>query len=283
MSQWFDEDEAADMVIRFRVEREIHRETTAFQELMIFDHKRFGRTLALDGIVQTTEADEYSYHEMIAHVPLLAHGRAKRVLVVGGGDGGTLREIFKHPLEAVTLVELDRAVVDCCRAHLPALSAGAFEDPRLEMRFEDGVKFMAESDETFDLILVDSTDPLPGPGEVLFTEAFYADCKRRLAPGGIVISQLGMPFLYPDAVAKAGRNLKSVFADVTYYIVAVPVFAGGYMAFSWASDDPDLRKVPAATLTQRQEAAGLKTRFYTPGFHQAAFALPATIAELVPT
>ncbi len=283
MTQWFDEDDAADMVIRFQVEREVHRETTAFQDLVIFDHRRFGRILALDGIVQTTEADECAYHEMIAHVPLLAHGRAKRVLVIGGGDGGTLREIFKHPLEAVTLVELDQAVVKCCREHLPALSAGAFEDPRLEMRFEDGVKFMAESEQTFDLILVDSTDPLPGPGEVLFTEAFYANCKRRLSPGGLVISQLGMPFLYPEAVAKAGRNLKTVFADVTYYIVAVPVFAGGYMAFSWATDDRTLRDVPLAALEQRQAAVGLNPRFYTPGFHQAAFTLPATIAELVPT
>ncbi|MEM7222994.1 MAG: polyamine aminopropyltransferase [Pseudomonadota bacterium] len=283
MTQWFDEDDAADLIIRFQVEREIHREKSPFQDLVIFDHKRFGRTLALDGIVQTTEADECAYHEMIAQVPLLAHGAAERVLVIGGGDGGTLREVFKHPVEKVTLVELDERVVVCCREHLPALADGAFEEPRLEMRFEDGVKFMAESQESFDLILVDSTDPLPGPGEVLFTESFYADCKRRLNPGGIVISQLGMPFLYPEAVAKAGRNLKSVFADVTFYIVAVPVFAGGYMAFSWASDDPALRQVPEAKLAERHQALGLKTRFYTPAFHRAAFALPADIAALVPT
>ena len=283
MPQWFDEDDADDFVIRFRVEREIHRQTSPFQELVIFDHRRFGRTLALDGIVQTTEADECAYHETIAHVPLLAHGRAKRVLVIGGGDGGTIREVLKHTVEAVTLVELDKAVVDNCRAHMPALNDGAFDDPRLEMRFEDGVKFMAESRETFDLILVDSTDPLPGPGEVLFTERFYADCKRRLAPGGVVVSQLGMPFLYPDAVARAGRNLKASFADVTYYLVAVPAFAGGYMAFSWASDDPGLRTVSQDTLAQRHAAAGLATRFYTPAFHRACFALPATIAALVPT
>ena len=283
MTEWFDEDDSSGFIIRYAVEREIHREKTEFQDLVIFEHARFGRALALDGIVQTTEADECAYHEMIAHVPLLAHGAVRRLLVIGGGDGGALREALRHPLTAATMVELDRAVVDCCRTHMPALSDGAFEDPRLELLFEDGVAFVARDGPSFDAILIDSTDPLPGPGEVLFTEAFYRNCKRRLSPGGVLVSQLGMPFLYPEAVSRAAANLKACFADVTFYLVAVPAFAGGYMAFAWASDDPSLREVPQATLAQRQRAVGLSPRFYTPAFHRAAFVLPETIAALLPT
>lgn len=281
MTQWFEETDAEDLVVRFAVEAVVTQCRTEFQDLIIFDTPRFGRALALDGIVQVSEADEPAYHEMIAHVPLLAHGAVRRVLVIGGGDGGTVREVLKHPVEAVTMVELDRQVVELCREHLPGLNAGAFEDPRLELRFEDGVAFAAGCEMQYDLIIIDSTDPLPGPGEVLFGAPFYADCKRLLAPGGVLISQFGMPFLYPDAVRGAMKRLKSCFADATYYIVAVPVFAGGYMAFGWASDAPALRETPVQLLAERASVAGLETRFYTPAFHQAAFALPKPIAALL--
>ena len=281
MPDWFDETDAEDLVIRFAVEGEVARARTAFQDLVIFDSPRFGRVLALDGIVQLTEADECVYHEMIAQVPLLAHGGARRVLVIGGGDGGTIREVLKHPVERVVMVELDRGVVEACREHMPSLSAGAFDDPRLELRFEDGVDFVAKSEERFDVVIIDSTDPLPGPGEVLFGEPFYRDCKRVLAPDGILISQFGMPFLYPEIVRDARRRLALCFEDATFYIVAVPVFAGGYMAFGWASDSRGLREQPVETLASRLALSGIETRFYTPAFHRAAFALPRPIAELL--
>ncbi len=281
MPDWFDETDAEDLIIRFATEGIAARERTAFQDLVIFDTPRFGRALALDGIVQLTESDEFYYHEMIAHVPLLAHGRARRVLVIGGGDGGAIREVLRHEVDEVVMVELDPHVVEACREHLPAVNAGAFEDPRLELRFEDGVAYVAQCDRQFDVILVDSTDPVPGPGEVLFGEPFYRDCKRILAPGGIVVSQLGVPFLYPEAVRGARRRLARCFADVTFYIVAVPVFAGGYMAFGWASDDRGLRDLPAETLASRLKASGIETRFYTPAFHRASFVLPRPIAELL--
>ncbi len=281
MTEWFEETDSEDMVVRLAMDAVVASCRTGFQELTIFDNPRFGRALALDGIVQVTEADEFVYHEMIAHVPLLAHGGVRRVLVIGGGDGGTVREVLKHPVEAVTMIELDRQVVELCRRHLPGLNAGAFDDPRLDLRFEDGVRFAARCETQFDLIIVDSTDPLPGPGEVLFSAGFYADCKRILAPGGVLISQLGMPFLYPDAVRGAMARLAGCFADTTCYIVAVPVFAGGYMAFGWASDTPALRETPLETLAARYAAAGLETRFYTPAFHQAAFVLPRPIAALL--
>lgn len=281
MPDWFDETDADDLVIRFAVERSVVRQKTEFQELAIFDSARFGRALALDGIVQLTEADEAAYHEMIAHVPLLAHGSARRVLVIGGGDGGTLREVMKHPVEQVVLVELDRQVVELCREHMPSIHAGAFDDPRLELHFADGVDFVARCERQFDVILVDSTDPLPGPGEVLFGEPFYADCRRVLAPGGILISQFGMPFLYPEAVRAARRNLAACFADATFYIVAVPVFAGGYMAFGWAGESASQREVPVETLAERLSVSGVAPRFYTPAFHRAAFVLPRPIADLL--
>lgn len=281
MPDWFDETDAEDLIIRFATEGIAARERTAFQDLVIFDTPRFGRALALDGIVQLTESDEFYYHEMIAHVPLLAHGRARRVLVIGGGDGGAIREVLRHEVDEVVMVELDPHVVEACREHLPAVNAGAFEDPRLELRFEDGVAYVAQCDRQFDVILVDSTDPVPGPGEVLFGEPFYRDCKRILAPGGILVSQLGVPFLYSEAVRGARRRLARCFADVTFYIVAVPVFAGGYMAFGWASDDRGLRDLPAETLAGRLAVTGIETRFYTPAFHRASFVLPRPIAELL--
>jgi spermidine synthase len=250
MPGWFDETDAEDLIICFAVEGVVTRERTDFQDLAIFDSPGFGRVLALDGIVQLTEADECVYHEMIAHVPLLAHGRARRVLVIGGGDGGTVREVLKHDVDEVVTVELDRQVVEACREHLPSVNDGAFEDPRLELCFEDGVNYVA-------------------------------NCERILTTDGILISQFGMPFLYPDAVRDALRRLALAFEDATFYIVAVPVFAGGYMAFGWACDSRSLREPPVESLAERLSLAGIETRFYTPAFHRAAFVLPRQIAALL--
>jgi spermidine synthase len=234
MPDWFDKTDAEDLIIRFAVEGVVTRERTDFQDLAIFDSPGFGRVLALDGIVQLTEADECVYHEMIAHVPLLAHGQARRVLVIGGGDGGTVREVLKHDVDEVVTVELDRQVVEACREH----------------RFEDGVNYVA-------------------------------NCERILTTDGILISQFGMPFLYPDAVRDALRRLALAFEDATFYIVAVPVFAGGYMAFGWACDSRSLREPPVESLAERLSLAGIETRFYTPAFHRAAFVLPRQIAALL--
>lgn len=281
MPDWFDETDAEDLIIRIAIDGVVARQRTAFQDLVIFDSARFGRALALDGIVQLTEADEFHYHEMLVHVPLLAHGRARRVLVIGGGDGGAVREVLRHEVEEVVMVELDREVTEACRTHLPSVNAGAFEDPRLELSFEDGVDYVARCGRRFDVILIDSTDPVPGPGEVLFGEPFYRECKRILAPGGILVGQFGVPFLYPESVRNARRRLARCFADASLYILCVPVFAGGYMAFGWASDDPGLRDLPEETLADRLARSGIGTRFYTPAFHRASFVLPRPIAELL--
>src|SRR4051794_16361452 len=154
----------------------LHQSRTEFQEVLIFENRLFGKVLALDGVVQLTERDNHIYHEMIAHVPLMAHGSAKDVLIIGGGDGGTLREGLKHRVMSATLVELDGEVIDLSRRFLPEVSGGAFDDPRANVLVMDGTRYIAEAKKRFDVIIIDSTDPM-GPGEPLFTAAFYEACR----------------------------------------------------------------------------------------------------------
>ena len=263
----------------FEVTRTLHRQKTEFQELVIFDTPTFGRVLVLDGILQTTEADEYFYHEMLTHPPILAHGAVGDVLIIGGGDGGTLREVLKHRnIRRVTIVEIDADVVENCRRYLPSISKGAFEDRRTELVFADGVAFVAETKDKFDLIIVDSTDPT-GPGEALFEERFYADCKAGLKEKGILVTQNGVPFLQGAELATSYRRLKSLFADATFYLTAVPSYVGGFMALGWASTEAANRRVPLETLETRFAEAAIETRYYTPAVHLAAFALPRYIMD----
>ena len=282
--KWFDEGlylgSGTGYAQRFEVTRLVCREKTDYQELMIFETPVFGRVLALDGIVQTTERDEFAYHEMLAHVPLLAHGAITRVLIVGGGDGGTLREVLRHrTVEKATLVEIDRAVVERCCEHLPGLNSGAFEDPRTDLVIGDGVEYVAQSGEAFDVIIVDSTDPT-GPGEGLFGEAFYAGCKRRLGVGGVLAAQNGVPFFQADQLVRTKQRLMPIFADVAFYATAVPTYVGGLMTLAFATDDAQLRRLSEAVIGERFTAAGFETRYYTPAVHVAAFTLPRFVEKL---
>lgn len=258
--------------------RMLHAETTPFQKLEIFTTPGFGTVMALDGVIQTTTADEFVYHEMMVHPPMLAAEAVKRVLIIGGGDGGCLREVLKHPVDSVTMVEIDAAVIAASKRFLPTLSAGAFDDPRARVIVGDGLAFIAETTETFDVILVDSTDP-EGPGEVLFTEAFYADCARALAPQGVLATQCGVPFLQPAGVTASFRRLRAAFSDVTFTVCAVPTYVGGLMTLGWAAKDPGLRRLGVESLRIRAQA--VSTRYYTPEVHLAAFALPGYIQELL--
>jgi len=266
---------------RFEVSKVVFQDKTDFQEILIFDTPAFGRVLALDGIVQTTEGDEFAYHEMMAHVPILAHGSVSRVLIVGGGDGGILREVLRHKsVQTAVMVELDRTVIDLCHEYMPGLSDGAFDDPRSELIIADGVKFMAETAEKFDVILIDSTDPI-GPGEVLFTDSFYADCKRCLTPGGVLVTQNGVPFFQPEEVRRTSQRLSPLFADAGFFLTVVPTYVGGFMTLSWATDNGELRKISESELSARFQKAGLKTRYYNPAVHVGAFALPGFITKLL--
>ncbi len=258
----------------------LHAEQTDFQDLKIFTNPIFGKVMALDGVIQTTTADEFIYHEMMTHPPLLAHGAVKRVLIIGGGDGGCLREVLKHPVEQVTKVEIDAGVIAASKKFLPEISNGAFEDPRANIIVGDGLAFVAETEEKFDVIIVDSTDP-EGPGEVLFTEKFYADCARCLTEKGIIVTQCGVPFLQPIGVTRSYQRLRSAFADVTFTTVAVPTYVGGIMTLGWASQDPSLRLLGAESLRTRADTLNLQTNYYTPEVHLASFALPGYVQRLL--
>ena len=256
-----------------RIDKLYFESRTEHQHLMIFHNARLGRVMTLDGVVQTTEADEFIYHEMMAHVPLLAHGKAQRVLIIGGGDGGMLREVLRHDIERVTQVEIDHTVIDMAREHLPNHSAGAFDDPRLDLVIGDGLDFVRDTEDLFDVIITDSTDPI-GPGEALFTEDFYAAAGDCLTLGGILVTQNGVPFMQPDELKTTARRMGPHFADTGFYCAPVPTYYGGFMAFGWASDNQELRETSLGELQRRYHHAGIKTRYYSPAIHQAAFALP---------
>jgi spermidine synthase len=272
MAEWYEEAYHPHWRQRFEVSRYLYRGRTEFQDVLVFESPLFGRVLVLDGIVQTSERDEFVYHEMISHVALIAHGAARQVLIIGGGDGGTLEEVLKHRSVArATMVELDPGVVEVARAHLPDIHRGAFDDPRTELIFGDGVEFVAATERRFDAIIVDSTDPF-GPGEALFTRAFYADCRARLRPGGIVVAQSGNVFMERERLRACLERLGAVFADTSFILTSVPLYLGGPFVFAWGCDDPARRRLSVPELSARPVPEGL--RCYTPEVHVAAFVHP---------
>ncbi|MEZ5826223.1 MAG: polyamine aminopropyltransferase [Geminicoccaceae bacterium] len=276
---WFSETLYPAWQQRLGIEEVLYHDKTEHQDLIVFRSRAWGTVLALDGVVQTTTGDEWAYHEMLVHPAMIAHGRARSVCIVGGGDGGTLREVVKHfSVNRIVKAELDPGVIEFCKQHLPGLSDGAFDDPRLELRFGDAAIYMAEDDEKFDVIIVDSTDP-QGPGAALFTEEFYANCRRKLNEGGIMITQCGVPSVQPEELGMTqGRQRAAGFSDVSFYLTCVPTYVGGMMALGWASDDATRRKVRIDTLHGRPIPEGL--RYYTPEVHVGAFAHPPWMTEL---
>ena len=264
-----------------RVSEMLYDSKTEHQRLKVFQNGTFGRVLTLDNVVQTTEGDNFIYHEMMTHVPILAHGSAKRVLIIGGGDGGMAREVLKHStIERVTMVEIDAGVVEFSKEYLPMLSQGAFDDPRLNLVINDGAVFMKETTEKFDVIIVDSTDPI-GPGEVLFTDTFYGHAKRALTKNGIIVTQNGVPFMQGEELTNTMRAFQALFSDATCYLATIPTYAGGPMAFGWGTDG-NARQVNFEDLSARFEASGLSPDYYTPDVHKGAFSLPGYVLKLMP-
>ncbi len=277
--KWYPESLYSDFQQSFEIENIVFEGRTKFQEMVIFENKRFGRVLALDGVIQTTEADEFCYHEMMTHVPLVAHGDTKNVLIIGGGDGGVLREAIKHPLDRVTMIELDETVVQLCREHMPSLSNGAFDDPKADLRFMDGIKFVSETSDTFDVIIVDSTDPI-GPGEVLFTEEFYRNCARCLTERGILITQSGVAWMQEEEARATFKRMESIFLDPNLYITQVPTYAAGLMTLGWGSKSKEPRLTPKSEIEKRISGLNLESRYYNAEIHEACFSLPAYIENL---
>lgn len=266
----------------FTVDKVLFEFKTEHQHLEIVQTPFMGRVMLLDGVVQTTEKDEFMYHEMMVHVPLFAHPAPKRVLIIGGGDGGIVREVMRHNnVEHVTQVEIDASVVEMCKEYFPNHSAGAFDDPRLNLVIADGKDFVANCTEKYDVIIADSTDPI-GPGEVLFTSDFYADEKNNcLAAGGIMVAQNGVPFMQGQEITNTYQRLSKLYNDASFYVAAVPTYIGGFMSLAWASDDASLRTQSAAQIQARVAAAGFTTRYYNADVHAAAFALPNYLKALM--
>lgn len=279
--RWFTERLYDDVGFGFRADEVIVERPGPPQDLALIRNRTFGRVLLLDGITQITEADEFVYSEMMAHVPIVAHGDARRVLIIGGGDGAIAQEVLSHAgVERCTLVDIDAEVVEFSREHLGSIHHGVFDDERFELRIGDGAAFVTDTDDRFDVIIVDSTDPV-GPGAVLFTREFYAGCRRSLTPGGVLVTQNGVPFLQLDELAGSVEHFASLFADAGCYLAPVPTYVGGHMAMGWACDDPAPRQRTVAELAERWQAAGIETRYYTPEVHAAAFALPRFVADAV--
>ncbi len=268
----------------FRVTRLLVRERSAFQEIVIAETVSHGRVMLLDGVVQITEADEFVYQEMIAHVPLIQHGSATRVLIVGAGDGGVLRRVLQHRgVARAVMVEIDGDVIRLAREHLPAIGGDAWNDPRAQVIVGDGIAYVADApDASFDVLIVDSTDPA-GPGEVLFSEAFYRDCARILSPGGLLVNQCGVPFMQSDELRETSRLRARVFTHVSAYVAAVPTYVGGFMALGIASDRP-IPSLAVSDLAMRADDAGILglTSYWSPAVHAAAFALPPYVSRSLP-
>lgn len=266
----------------YTAERVLYEVQTEHQHLVLFENRHFGKVLMLDGATQVTTRDEFIYHEMMTHVPILAHGNAREVLIIGGGDCGIAEEVLKHKaLTRVTQVEIDPSVVEFSQEHFPEFTGPVFADPRFESVIADGMKYVAETERRFDVIIVDSTDP-QGPGAVLFTYEFYAACRRCLNPGGVMVTQNGVPFFQPDELVSSVTHFRKLFADAGCYVAAIPTYVGGHMSMGWAAADARLRITSAETLGERYRAAGsFSTKYWTPDVHKAAFALPRFIADAV--
>ena len=262
------------------ISRELYSGRSEYQSILVFENKELGRVLVLDGIVQTTEADEFIYHEMLTHVPMFAHGAMNEVLVIGGGDGGAVEEVLKHAVDSVTMVELDRQVVAVCREHLPAISGDAFSDPRTELVIANGAAFVANTEQRFDLIVVDSPDPV-GEARILFEREFYQNCRGCLRDDGILVTQNGVPFFQGEEVRETHRILRTLFPYTGFYVAPVPTYYGGHMAFGWGSQSLDLTRSHVDAIRARYASANFTTRYYNPDIHVGAFALPGYIRELL--
>jgi spermidine synthase len=260
----------------------LYETKTEHQHVLLFTNQLFGKMLMLDGATQVTTRDEFIYHEMMTHVPLFAHGQAREVLIVGGGDCGIAEEVLKHPeVDHLTQVEIDASVVEFAKQHFPEFTGPVLSDPRFKLWIEDGMTFVTQTDRSFEVIIIDSTDP-QGPGAVLFSYEFYAACARCLAPGGIMVTQNGVPFLQPAELASSVSHFRRLFSDAGCYLAAIPTYVGGHLAMGWATSGRNLRDVAIETLAQRHVAAGrFSTQYWTPEVHRAAFALPRFIAEIV--
>jgi len=267
---WLSERQTPELSLSIKVKETLYRKTSPFQEILIVDSYQFGLVLFLDGTFQTTERDEFFYHEMITHVPLLSHPRPEKVLVIGGGDGGTLREILKHKsIKEAILVEIDKDVVEASKRFLPFYRS--FEgDKRYTIEIADGIEYVKKNENLFDIIIVDSTDPV-GPATGLFSEDFYRNCHRSLKEDGILVVQSESPFLHIQLIRDIKATISKIFSMSMIYTVPVPTYPSGYWSFTVGSKRYD----PSIPL----RVPDFETKYYTPEIHRASFALPRFLRD----
>lgn len=279
MELWFTEKHTNNVNFSIKVDRQLYAGKSEFQRIDIFDSPEFGRFLTLDGYMMLTEKDEFIYHEMIVHVPMAVHPAAKKILVIGGGDGGSCRELLRYAtVESIDLVEIDELVVEVCKKYLPQ-TAGCFTDTRVRFHFEDGLKFIRHCEDLYDLIIVDSTDPF-GPGEGLFTKEFYGNCYKALKQDGIMVNQHESPFYAEDAYAmqRAHKRIVESFPISRVYQAHIPTYPSGHWLFGFASKKYHPVKDMNAV---KWNALGLKTRYYNTQLHAGSFALPNYVEEMM--
>ncbi len=274
MELWYSEKQTKDLGITCKVRETLHVERTRFQHLAVLDTYEFGRMLVLDGAIQTTIRDEFIYHEMIVHVPLFTHGNPRRVAIIGGGDGGTVREVLKHPsVEEVVLVEIDGKVIEASKRFLPEISCG-LEDERVTVIIGDGIKHIKENKGQYDVVLVDSTDPV-GPATGLFSQEFYKNVYEALGEDGLFVAQTESPFFNGEFVAQIFTSVSNVFPICRLYLTDIPTYPSGFWSFTMGSKKYDPLQV------NTEEIPEISCKYYTPDLHKSAFTLPRFVKELV--
>jgi len=279
MELWFTEPHTDTAKFSIKVEKQLFCKQSEFQRIDIFDSEEFGRFLTIDGLMMVTEKDEFIYHDMIVHVPMAANPAIKNVLVIGAGDGGTVRELARYDtIKHIDMVEIDKAVVDACLEFLPQLS-GKLNDPRVTIHYEDGLKFVRQKQNEYDLIIVDSTDPF-GPGEGLFTKEFYGNCDGALKANGIIVNQHESPYYEEDAghMKRAHKRINEFFPICRVYQAHIPTYPSGHWLFGFASKTIH----PTNDLdADAWNALGLKTKYYNTQLHKGCFALPNYVKQML--
>lgn len=272
---WFYEKHTDGYEVRWRITDVLHRETTPYQQLAVLETVEWGRALVLDGVLQLTEKDEYVYHEMIAHVIMNSHPHPESVLIIGGGDGGALREVLKHrQVKDVDLVEIDRRVVEVSQQFFPQV-AGSFNDPRAHLHVADGFDFIRSATREYDVIIVDSSDPV-GPSEKLFSVDFYLDLHQMLKPDGMVVVQSESPVFYSSHFIACQANLQLVYPIVAVYLAPVSTYVSGPWAFTVGSKQHDPRVI------NNDQPVLTDLKYYTEELHKAVFCLPRFVQDMIP-
>lgn len=273
MELWFTEKQTESFGITAKIKQTLHTEQTEFQKLDMVETEEFGNMLILDGMVMTTQKDEFVYHEMVAHIPLFTHPNPENVLVVGGGDGGVIREVLKHPsVKKATLVEIDGKVIEYSKQYLPEI-AGELENPRVEVIVGDGFMHIAKSENEYDVIMVDSTEPV-GPAVNLFTKGFYAGISKALKEDGLFVAQTDNPWFKADLIRNVQRDVKEIFPITKLYIANIPTYPSGMWTFVLGSKKHDPLQV------EENRFHDIDTKYYTKDIHKAAFVLPRFVDDL---